>query len=71
MFKQLYPQQSTYRLGALYEKLIGKELRDAHTADADVEGVCTLLRMHNDAESAIKEVQESFSAIVKRCQRAP
>lgn len=67
VFKKLYPGMSSYALGNLYKAACGKELADAHTADADVEGVCTLLRMRDGAVAAIEECRESFSSIIKRC----
>ena len=67
VFKKLFPGEASYALGKLYASKCGKSLANAHTADADVEGVCTLLRMRDGAREAIDECQESFSSIVKRC----
>ena len=67
VFKQIFPGQPNYKLGDVYANIVGKPLADAHTADADVEGLCTLLRMRNGVGDAIASVQESYSSIVKRC----
>lgn len=69
LFKELYPGQSTYRLGDLYRSVIGFELKDAHDAMADVQGVVELMAQ-SDTDDVVKAVlchSESFNAVLKRC----
>jgi len=61
-FKRMYPERAgqvktrtPYNLGILYQDLLGKELTNAHTADADVQGLYELL---NDAVFRKEDLQE-------------
>lgn len=68
VFKTVYPGLESYNLGSLYQDVIGHELKDAHDAMADVDGVWKLMR-YNSEESIVNILKnsEQFRHVQKRC----
>ena len=73
-FKTLYPDESTYALGALYESVLGRPMTNAHDAAADIDGMRDLIlatKVHgktlDDVSKLIVDHSESIGCIQKRC----
>merc|ERR1712224_1159878 len=63
VFKCTFPARASYKLGETYRDVVGHDLSNAHDADADVVGVCELLRKAQDVHKAIEQSTVSFSVI--------
>jgi DNA polymerase III alpha subunit (gram-positive type) len=69
VFKALFPGQKSYALGKLYSEKFSKDLKDAHTADADANAIRELMLIGDTdkVHAAIARNRESFSSVAKRC----
>ena len=69
VFKALFPGHKSYALGKLYSEKFSKELKDAHTADADANAIRELMLIvdTDQVHAAIARNRESFSSVAKRC----
>jgi len=71
IFRDLYPDYKSYKLGKLYSGEFGEEIPDAHTALADAEAIRRLCTKHDPkmVTDKILKFKESRDAVAKRCTK--
>ena len=68
VFKKVYPGLTSYSLGNIYQDVLGRELKGAHDAMVDVDGMWRLMKYKkDDAIANVISNSECFRHVQKRC----